>query len=385
LFAWGCRRENPSAFDSNLPPETIIPGAPAESTLSFYQVHIYWYGQDPDGFVDHYEYAVTDTNKAPGEDTPGFDGYFRTTATDSVFKLTADLPQILGHRFYVRSIDNQGKADPTPAWIYFVAHDINFPDVEWHTTRATWTDRSGNQRSVPIRSNSRGSPTDTVGVGATAEFTWGGFDVDPGGFVTGFEYRSTKDDAFRGGSLADTSITLSFEQPAGSALTSYFTGNERVQVRAIDDAGAKTNPDSVRSFVVGFNPVTWILDADQPGSLVAKRSFVDDETGLVWPSGTTLADPPATTSGREVKFFYTGVDDPRDMSLDPSNPSGIIGFEFRRLKNGGGLAYRPVPASDWVSYPSPSVFLGDLGVPGSGTVNLDSGNYAFLIRSVDEL
>jgi hypothetical protein len=380
LVLWGCRRENPSTFDSNLPPETIISGAPAESTLSFYQVHVYWYGNDPDGFVDHYEYAVTDTNKAPGDDTPGFSGFYRTTVTDSVFKMSANLPQILGHRFYVRAIDNQGKMDPTPAWTYFVAHDFNFPDVVFHTSQARWIDRSGNLRTFPLTSTTRGAPTDTVGMGAEVEFSWGGFDVDPGGFITGYEYRSSKDDEFQGGTLADTTFSLSFARPAGSAISSYFSGNELVQVRAIDDAGAKTNPDSARSFVVGFSPLTWILDPTQGGTPVRKKVFSDRDTELVWPSGTTLADDP---NGRNVRFQYTGFDDPRDQSLNPNNPSGIIGFEYRRLLNGGGLAYQKLPG--WNPYPVPSEFsLGNLpGQPGSS--ELKSGDYLFLVRSVDEM
>jgi len=382
LFVWGCRRENPSTFDSNLPPETIISGAPAESTLSFYQVHIYWYGQDPDGEVDHYEYAVTDTNKIPGEDTPGFDGFYRTTATDSTFKLTADLPQILGHRFYVRAIDNQGKMDPTPAWTYFVAHDFNFPNVEFHTSRGVWTDRSGNQREVRLTSSATGTPTDTIGVGGAVELSWGGFDVDPGGFVTGYEYRSSGVDGYLGGSLADTAYSLSFAKPAGTDLSKYFSGTDKVQVRAIDDAGAKTNPDSVRSFVVGFSPITWILDPTQPASLVRKRMFKDitDGNQNYWPSGVTLADPKSDLYGdsyRSILFFYTGFDDPRDMSLNPANPSGVISFEYRILKNKGGLAYLPI--TGWESYPTPSQFSG------GKAAQLESADWLFIVRAVDEL
>jgi len=79
--------------------------------------------------------------------------------------LTADNPQILGHRFYVRAVDNEGKVDPSPAWAYFVAHDFNFPGVRFKTSEGTWTDRTGNPRRLVLRSNDRYVATDTIGVG----------------------------------------------------------------------------------------------------------------------------------------------------------------------------------------------------------------------------
>jgi hypothetical protein len=371
VFLWSCRDERPSTFDRNLPPETVISGAPAESTLSYYRVHLFWHGTDPDGLVDHYEYSVTDSNKTPGEDDIGFSGYFSTTLTDSLFVLTADQPQILGHRFYVRAVDNEGKVDPSPAWAYFIAHDFHFPNVEFTSAVGTWTDRSGNQRTRPINSSSRFNATDTIGVGGTVSFAWTGFDVDPGGFIVGFEHRSSQDNEFMGGTLGDTTATVSYDLPAGSNLSSYFSGNEALFVRAIDDAGAKTNPDSIRSYVVNFGPVVWIVDPNQVSPPVRKLVFTDTNTQNIWPSGTTLADG----APRFIQFKYTGFDDPRDMSLDPSNPTGIIGFSFRRLKNGGGVAFKDI--DDWKSFPEVSDFIDNSA--------LITGNYVYLIRGTDEL
>ena len=87
VFLWSCREEPPSNFDRNLAPETVISLAPAESTLSFYQVHLFWFGSDADGVIDHFEYSITDSNKTPGEDDPGFSGYFKTSKNDSTFLL----------------------------------------------------------------------------------------------------------------------------------------------------------------------------------------------------------------------------------------------------------------------------------------------------------
>jgi len=164
---WGCREQAPSNFDSNIPPETFISGAPAESTLSYYQVHLRWGGTDPDGLVDHYEFSVTDSNQVPADIDPDFSGYYATTRTDSLFRLSADAPQILGHRFYVRAVDNEGKVDPTPAWTYFVSHDYNFPSVVWERASGNWTDKYGVKHTLAIKSNDRFDPTDTIGVGGS--------------------------------------------------------------------------------------------------------------------------------------------------------------------------------------------------------------------------
>jgi len=373
IFLWSCRRENPSNFDRNLPPETVITGAPAESTQSFYQIHVFWHGEDPDGLVDHFEYSVTDSNKTPGEDDPNFSGYFQTTRTDSVFRMTANKPQILGHRFYVRAVDNEGKTDPTPAWTYFLAFDTNPPEVVFHLGVGTWIDRAGNMNTIQLTSDDVNNPTDTIGVGGSIAVTWGGFDRDVGGSVVGFEHRTTQDPRFVGGTLADTARSISFAETAGGDLTSYFSGDEAILVKAIDDAGARTQPDAAaRSVVVNFSPITWIIDPNQTSPPVRKRVFTQTSTQAVWPSGTTLADGLVS-----IQFKYTGFDDARDMSLDPNNPSGISVFQFRRLENRGGLAYKDI--ENWNAFPQVSDFNN------TSTLNLDSGDYIFLVRAVDEL
>jgi hypothetical protein len=337
--------------------------APAESTLAFYQVHLYWNGSDPDGQITFYEYSVTDSNKTPGEDTPDFAGYFATAATDSVFRMTADDPQTLGHRFYVRAVDNEGKVDPTPAWTYFVAQDFNFPDVVFHTQTGTWTDKFGTDHTIIVDSNGQFNPSDTIGVGGCVEFSWSGFDRDVGGSVVGYESRILGDAVFSGGTLADTTFSKCF--PLG------FSGREVLTVHAIDDAGASTFPDSIRSVVVNFNPICWIVDPLITDHPVRARVFQDAE-GTVFPSGTILAD-----GFRNIRFAYTGFDDARDYREDPENP-GVQGFSFRRLVGGGGPAFREV-AGGWEPFPAINTFSQ------SETQGLTSGDYLFIIRSLDDL
>ncbi len=381
IFLWGCRRESPSTFDSNFAPETYISRAPAESTLAYYRIHLFWNGADKDGRISYFEYAVTDSNKTPGEDTPGFTGFYRTTSTDSTFVLSADNPQILGHRFYVRAIDNEGKVDPTPAWAYFVAHNYNFPNVSWHTQVGRWIDRDGNERSIQLRSLNRYNPTDTIGVGGNITLSWSGYDLDQGGYITGYEYRTSDAPAFLGGSLADTTLSLDFSPIVSGGNTTYFSGSEAVQVRAIDDAGAKTQPDSIRSVVVNFDPITWIVHPDATDPPVRNVVFRERSTKKVYPSGTTLAYDEGG-SYRQIEFFYTGLDDPRDLTVDEEIQAGVTQFSFRRLKNGGGPAYKeiyPLQPEKWTAYPGTNIF----DFP--ETQNLEPADWTFLVRAKDAL
>ncbi len=45
----------------NLPPSVQITGGAAEGAAADYRVEFFWFGSDPDGFVDHFVYAIDDT------------------------------------------------------------------------------------------------------------------------------------------------------------------------------------------------------------------------------------------------------------------------------------------------------------------------------------
>ena len=212
-----CRREAPDNVDRNRPPETYITKAPAESTLSYYRIHFYWGGADPDGDIAYYEVAVTDSNRIPGQDTDEGTGYTRTLATDSLFTLAASPPveqQIIGKRLYVRAIDNEGKFDPTPARAYFQSRNDCYPVVVFNPGRATWIDKCGQLRERMLLSSNESAPTDTVGIGADLCWNWGGADCDPDGYVIGYEYKLGSQPRYQGGTLADTSYCLKLSSTA---------------------------------------------------------------------------------------------------------------------------------------------------------------------------
>ena len=364
----GCRRENPSTFDSNLPPETFLVDAPPESSGTYYQVELRWSGEDPDGLVVRYEYAVTDTTKVPGEDTPNFSGYFSTFATDSVFTLSANNPFTLLHRFYVRAVDNEGKVDPSPAWVAFVAENFNPPQVHFNRAIGTWTDKAGNERKRVLTSTDPFQPTDTLGVGGSVDFAWTGSDADVGGFVTAFFYRWRSDFDTQGGTLADTT--------ASRVYPSTFSGRDAVFVTAVDDAGARTpsnTPSSIRSFLVNFDPLAWFVDPEDPESKIPRRAFKDNDTQRVFPSGAILSDD---LGSRNITLYYTGIDDDRDIPAG-AEEHNLKGFQLQKVLGRAVTGWKDIP--DWEAFPVVNV-LND-----NNTQQLPSGDYKFVIRSVDAL
>src|SRR5215470_3372710 len=61
VLALSCRQDVPSLFQINQPPETILTVIPEDSTRAFYRYHVYWHGEDADGHVVRYLFAITDS------------------------------------------------------------------------------------------------------------------------------------------------------------------------------------------------------------------------------------------------------------------------------------------------------------------------------------
>ena len=124
----------------NAAPDTQIEATPPNLDGTSFQIELFWSGSDPDGEVVAYEWVMTDNGLdhtvAPG-DTLG--RWRRTTAHDSLFVVSADLPgypdDVLNediddpfairswqsHSFFVRSVDDKGRRDPSPAHVSFTA------------------------------------------------------------------------------------------------------------------------------------------------------------------------------------------------------------------------------------------------------------------------
>lgn len=144
LLAGGC---GPSTELTGTPipnalPETRVTGRPPDVIEAGFIVQFYWTGFDPDGRIERFQWKISNNgvNGISVQDTLTHDPvtgmvlnpWFETTVTDSVFFVSADLPNFPGdpegvdrsfqtHTFWVRAVDNRGGVDPTPAHISFTS------------------------------------------------------------------------------------------------------------------------------------------------------------------------------------------------------------------------------------------------------------------------
>ncbi len=145
----------------NAPPETELSSGPPDSTdATNYRVHLYWSGTDRDGTIDHYDFILVDhppirthVDGDPSDDDPtrviveipkpDDPRWVGTSASDSTFISLSDsllreprpgngetpddvraVPFERWHTFFVRAVDNEGLADPTPDYRSFNSNNI---------------------------------------------------------------------------------------------------------------------------------------------------------------------------------------------------------------------------------------------------------------------
>ncbi len=116
VTAISCKKLINGDAHANQPPEThtlidtiIRSGANRLNS----QVHIQWWGSDVDGFVKGYQYTFA-------KNISSSTSWAFTSKRDSIFSLSTPPGQdTADFSFWVRAIDNQGLADPTPAHLIY--------------------------------------------------------------------------------------------------------------------------------------------------------------------------------------------------------------------------------------------------------------------------
>lgn len=295
----GCREEAARTFNPNRAPDTYLTAAPIESTSTNYLFHMYWTGTDPDGEVVGFYIAVTDSNIEPHPDSLVW-----TTRTDTniAFKV-AGTTQTLSHRFYVTAVDNEGREDPSPAWVYFEAFDRFFPEPIFLEAYAVEYLSNGTQNVFTITDNeAEFGIRDTIPIVNPPEsdsvvvyFKWTGIDRDRFGVVTGYRYRMTGDAGYTDIMGADT---------ASARYRNLGNGVRSFELAALDDAGAQTDPDSVRVFVSNFDPDVWYAD-----SFIERRAVEGGTLIFEQGAGDTVA------IGSILQFTVFGADRDGDDEL----------------------------------------------------------------------
>jgi len=350
MTVFGCRDEFATDIDTNRPPDTYLTGFPAESTTTVYNVHLYWYGNDVDGVVTGYEYAITDSLPL-ADDTLA---YHYTTRTDSIFRIqVSEQAQVLGHRFYIRAIDNEGQVDPEPAWTFFAAADLIAPSARFTRSEA-WDPESGARMELTRDSDS--AAPDTVPAGWNVGFHWAGVDteevvnelgeVERVGEVVGYRFSLFPGQEIISGGPGDT--TAVYDQLESVRYTfSLF---------AVDDAGFAGLDPVTRVFIWnqdpntfyerGFNPVT----GDSLAHFYASSNAWEGEHEFFAGDTVPLIAQGFFPAPVTVRVVY-GAEDPDDIL-----GAGLSDFQYRTA---AGL-WRAVPNPESFEISLPGLYASDL-------------------------
>ena len=322
-FLISCAKD-PLLVDRNRPPQTFLVGAPIDTTVAdlnySYRVHLYWRGEDPDGYVVGFLWSWDDSSI----------GAFRfTTKTDSIFELTVnDSSQITGgtginpgnqrpHAFFIRAVDNRGKADPS-------ATIFNKRTFQASTESPVVTFLGG-PGAIP----SGTVEIDTLCDQAPFKVCW--FGRDPDGIVTRYRFDIG---SFNGDLMTDSCAY--FNDPSHPGSVPLSSGVYTLVVTAVDNANA-VGRNQVQ-FVVNADPETWFLPKGAPvghyiqhikngDPVLIEGTFAPGDTvpyrSTVWWEwdGEDVGDGPVNP--------LTGQRRPDHCETSPTNPNGCLsGWSF---------------------------------------------------------
>jgi hypothetical protein len=240
LFLTGCRKQDKLVLDSNLVPDTRLTSAPGPYSQANYRIHLYWDGTDPDGFVVAYHYAWDDTVPPYGaENSP----WQFTTKSDSLFKALIDTAgETRRHTFYIRSVDNEGKLDPTPARVRFDAW-TDLPRISYLYRKDGPMDPNVGTPDPTVK--------DTVLMGLPVRFLWSGFDPDGLGAPVEYSYR------------LDSNPFAAYTDSTGVTYPIVGAGTHFFYVKAKDETGAENFPKNYK-FVMNYEPDSELLEPAAP-------------------------------------------------------------------------------------------------------------------------
>lgn len=320
------------------PGGVVIPNPPI--TMIPVRYHLYWAGSDKDGAIAGFYLAVVETTAVPipGLGVPPLPGpkptdYHYTTKTDSTFIFTVDeLITDRLHAFYIYSVDDQGKPDPTPARFTFNAID-KFPprpviDEAYALGDTVVLDDYGNptlhsgrwEITQPMQIGR--PPTEHVPAYSELHFCWHGEIAMPSTFITGYRYK-LDEPSFN--TVDSTVRCVSYGTGvAGSPLVA--PGQKLFTLRAIDQA--KGAGETNRNFMMNFIPDTWWAGPDP-------AAFPDCSDGAYGSRCVDVVHWPGDNDGNAPYLL---------LAPGQRLPSGHFGGTFA-FGGGGGeadsLDYRP--------------------------------------------
>jgi hypothetical protein len=317
----------------NRPPDTWLTSAPPETGLVGVEVTFRWGSKDPEARVAAYEYVLADNG--PGgfdpADTTGRGKWTRTEAREGTFTASATMPdsgdatgwrRVGSHTFFVRAVDELGRADPSPAYGSFTATTLA-PEVEIVSPK---NPQPGEPQGLPQRVTFAWEAHDEDGTVAADSVRWGLFEA---GETTEKALWALVDTLHR--RLEDPAWRpwRAYDAPDGSGRSALVTELEypparyyAFAVQAKDRAGAATPTfDPARN-------VRLVVSEEETGPLLRMNErgmggmiftpLTADPAVLTVPAGIELrfswvAD--ASADGQEITGYRYGWD-----IVDPQNP-----------------------------------------------------------------
>lgn len=241
--------KNPVKVDRNRPPQTFLVAAPVDTSVATipysYRIHLYWRGEDPDGYVVGFLWSWDDSS---------IGAFHYTTRTDSIFTLSVNdsaaiangigLPQSSrAHTFYIRAVDNLGKEDPN-----LTIYNKRPFNAQTEVPRVFFV--GSLVPHVPPDFT-----IDTLCDNQPFKICWAG--RDPDGIVTGYRF-----DVGSYRSPISTDSCATFNDPNTPGSVALPSGIYTISVSAIDNANAVGTGRYL--FVVNHDPETWFLPKGAP-------------------------------------------------------------------------------------------------------------------------
>lgn len=394
--ALGCREEVPPLFKRNRPPDTTLTIVPEDSADAFYRYHVYWRGEDPDGEVVRYLFAITDTLAAEEEErwdpelAADIERGVFTTRTDSVFLFNSQAGR---QAFNIVAIDDFGEKDPSPARAFFLVTNNGVPKIVYLEVNADSEDprimpcAAAESCTISTFTDFNIQFTATTGNGAIRGYTW---QVDPtrwepfgGSADTNFVELATIDGDtivydFEGRPAWELSedqervtvyLRSSREEPI---IGDNFSGKFLMKARARDDAQLQSfTREGQRLVVVNYDPDTRTYNVPACDCPNAPPDCDNSElVNVGWITGISEIDSFPTIDDwvmfcegdtipnfSYVRFYARGWDDDRDLPIDAeASELPEVSFRFRFEYSAAGFSSRNMSWSD-PAQPATRLFL----------------------------
>ena len=215
--------------------------------------------------------------------------YRFTTKTDSMFVFTAsEEVSERQHAFYIYSVDDKGRPDPTPARFIFSSYDRFPPNAIVDEFKAVGLEYEllGDGTVRPVQktyyvtdffeiSNTHSVPRDTVMSNARLSARWHGEVTIPSTIITGYRYK-LDEPSFN---TVDSSVHT-VEYNTGVGLDKIVPGPKIFTLRAIGQSGWRG--EATRWFQMNFAPDTWFAGADPNDPLAGWITHTDGRGKRYW-------------------------------------------------------------------------------------------------------